>query len=511
MKVLLIYPDILGHHRDWTGYFYMGLASIAATLKLAGHSPTLLHITRKALRQDEFLERVNREGPDLIGFSSTSHMFSLVTEMAGWLADCRIKVPVICGGIHATIAPEEVIATRGITLVCRGEGEEPLVELCDQLSRGRAVDAIHNLWLRKGDEVIRNPVRQPRTNLDELPYPDRSLFDYPTLYFERRGTAVVMASRGCPYDCSYCCNHLLREVNGGKAVRFRGVENLLGEMRRIIRQYPFVRRFHFDDDILFLDRRWAAEFASRYPAEIGFPFECNGRADITDEHMVALMKKAGCRLVKIGVESGNERISNDILNRRLSNAQIRKAFAACKAAGIGRESFNMLGVPTDTVHTMLDTIKLNAEIAPDQTSATIFQPYYGTRLAKLCQEQHLAAGHRINADVFSGSNLDLPGATRAQILMLRDYFKILIVMYWMLGRLPAGLNRRLVALADSILSWRATARFLNFLHVPLEALRQLILVAIMKVHLFRQKRFATACPPPPAASGACAGVGNQLA
>jgi len=490
MRVLLIYPDILHHHRDWTGYYYVGLATLAAVLKQEGHQVSLLHIARKPLRRDEFFRRLDAEAPELIGFSSTSHLFPLVKEMAGWLAEAGRRIPVICGGIHPTIAPEEVIATPGIDMICRGEGEGALSELCARLSQGLPIDDIQNLWIRKGNQVIRNPVRPPISDLDSLPYPDRSIFDYPTLHLEKTGRAMFMASRGCPYDCSYCCNHLLRKISpGGRSVRFRSVDNLLGEIRAVTRQYPFIRALVFDDDILFLNRRWATEFAERYPVEIGLPFVCNARADVTDAGMVALMKKAGCRHVKFGLESGNEEISNLILNRRLTNDQIRKAFALCKQAGLETESFNMVGVPCDTVSTMLDTIKLNAEIGTDHLQATIFQPFYGTKLATFCEEQHLVkSGGRIGIDMFSGSILDLPGTSRAQVLMLRDYFKVLVFVYRQFGRLPAGVSRHLVALTDRLLEFRATAGLLNLIHVPLEAVRQAILIVLMKLALLRQKR-----------------------
>lgn len=475
MKVLLIYPDVLYHYHAWSGHFYIGLASIAAVIKRDGHQVGLIHITRKLPERRDFLDSVLRHAPDLIGFSTTSHMFPMVREMAGWLADARLKVPVICGGIHPTIAPEEALATRGLDMICRGEGEEAVTELLGRMSHGASVDDIKNIWVRRGDDVIRNPVRPPVSDLDSLPYPDRGIFDYPSLYRERTGAAMFMASRGCPYNCSYCCNHLLRKISpGGKAVRFRSVDNLIQEIHAVTRQYPFINSLVFDDDILFLDRQWSAEFAKRYSLEVGLPFACNARADVTDERTVALMKQAGCRHVKFGVESGNEQISNHILNRHLTNAQIRKAFSLAKQAGLTTESFNMVGVPCDTVATILDTVKLNAQLGSHLIQTSIFQPYCGTKLTEFCQERHLIKGG-IGTDFFSHSILELPGATRQQILMLRDYFKVLVVAYRLLGKLPTVLSRPLISLADKLLSLRPTASMMNALYVPLESMRQWVL------------------------------------
>lgn len=496
MKVLLIYPDVLYHYHAWSGHFYIGLASIAAVIKRGGHQVGLIHITRKTPERREFLDSVVQHAPDLIGFSATSPMFPMVRELAGWLADAQLGIPVICGGIHSTIAPEEAIATRGIDMICRGEGEEVIAEVLDRMSCGEAVDEIKNLWVRRKGEVIRNPVRPPVSDLDSLPFPDRGIFDYRSLYRERTGTAIFMASRGCPYNCSYCCNHLLRKISpGGKAVRFRSVDNLIMEIHDVRGKYPFVNSLVFDDDILFLDRAWSAEFAERYSSEVGLPFTCNARADLTDERTVALMKKAGCWYVKFGIESGNEQISNDILNRHLTNEQIRKAFSIARQAGLTTGSFNMVGVPCDTVSTILDTVKLNAQLGRHLIQASIFQPYHGTNLAEFCQEKQLIKGG-IGTDWFSSTILELPGVTHAQILMLRDYFKVLVVAYRSLGKLPLGLSRPLTALADKMLSLRATATVLNGLYIPLEAIRQWTLTMLSRAKPTRsrpQNELASSC------------------
>jgi len=266
------------------------------------------------------------------------------------------------------------------------------------------------------------------------------------------------------------------------------VANLIDEIRQGTQRFPFIRRLVFDDDILFMDRRWSAEFAEQYSSEIGLPFVCNGRADLIDERTVTLMKKAGCTHVKFGLESGNEQISGEILNRGLSNEQMRRAFAHCKKAGLTTETFNMVGVPHDTVPTILDTIKLNAEIKADRIQTSIFQPYQGTKLALRCQEEDLLKGKKIGTDIFSGSILELPGITRAQVLMLRDYFKLLVRVYRLINLLPAGLSRSMTTLIDWMLSRPGIAGILNIAHTPVDSLYQLLLLTRLKWNQARQRR-----------------------
>ena len=211
MKVLFIYPDILLHRPDWPGYFYTGISSLAAVLKNEGHTVSLLHVTR-CIAKSELIERVRNETPDLLGFSSSSPMFPFVREFASWLAESEMEVATICGGIHPTIAPEEAINTQGIDMICRGEGEAALSELCRRLERNEDISNIRNLWIKRNGQIIRNPLRPIMDDLDKLPFPDRGIFDYENLYGEREGRLSFLASRGCPYDCTYCCNHLIRKI-----------------------------------------------------------------------------------------------------------------------------------------------------------------------------------------------------------------------------------------------------------------------------------------------------------
>jgi len=146
MKITFIYPDILLHRPDWTGYFYVGIGSLSAVLKKQGYETSLLHIT-KPVSKSKFMKRLEKETPDLIGFSSTSPMFPLIRQYASWLEG--LGVPTICGGIHPTIAPDEVLQTRGIDMICRGEGEAPLSELCRKMENNEDTSDILNLWIKR--------------------------------------------------------------------------------------------------------------------------------------------------------------------------------------------------------------------------------------------------------------------------------------------------------------------------------------------------------------------------
>jgi len=490
LKVVFVYPDLLLHRPDWEGYFYVGVASLSAVLKEAGHKTSLIHIT-KPIGKSDFIARVEKENPALIGFSISSPMFPFVRKYISWLVEAEAGVPIICGGIHPTIAPEECIKTDGIDMICRGEGEASLTELCQRLENREDISDILNLWIKKDGSIIKNPLRPLLDDLDKLPFPDRRIFDYQNLYCERKGMGAFLVARGCPYNCTYCCNHLTRKIYGseGKPVRFRSVDNIILEVKQVLQDYPFIKKLIFDDDILFLKEAWAEEFAEKYSQEIGLPFICNARANLISPAIVNLLKKAGCFHVKFGLESGNENIANNVLNRHLTNEQIKRAFAMCKKAGLITESFNMVGIPYETPSTVLDTIKLNAVIGVDKMQVSIFQPYQGTKLGELCREQGFMAAGDLEPDWFLCSILKLNTITPRQILMFRDYFKILVRYYQGLGKLPGPISRSCIKFSDKLLSFAPFAKVLNAMYVPLNYL-------FRKLQLLKTKVKAAKCKTP---------------
>lgn len=452
MRVTFIYPDLLETMPGYTGAFYTGVGYLSSVLKKAGHHTELIHIVKEDIEREEFIGRLLKGAPNLIAFSSTTNMFPTVTKLAGWIREEGCGVPVICGGVHPTLSAEEALATHGLDMVCVGEGEEALAELCERLEAGKDYSDIHGIWARVRGQVRRNPVRPLIQDLDSLPFPDREVFDYLNLYLERSGVGIFMASRGCPFSCTYCSNKGLREKSEGKGryLRFRTPQNIVAEIKEVVGRYPFIKSISFDDNIFFLKRDFAVEFASLYPREVGLPFSCNMHPLYCNREMARLLKQAGCWEVKIGLESGNEEIRKKVLNRDLSQEVMIKAFRACKEEGIKIFSFNMLGLPEETPRTILDTIKLNALVGSDDIQHTIFHPYPGTELYEMCKGKNLMSD-RVVTSYYADSILNLGTIRREQILMFHKYFHLLVKVYGFLYRLPWVLSRACIGVLDSVL------------------------------------------------------------
>ncbi len=451
----------------------------------------MLHITKPMLNRDNFMAELLQTDPHLIAFSSTTNMFPCVQELVGWIRDEGCRVPIICGGVHPTLRAHHALATPGLDMICVGEGEEAIVELCRKLEEGRDYSDISNIWSKVNGEVRGNPLRPPIQNLDSLPFPDRDIFDYPNLHLESKGKAVFMATRGCPFSCTYCSNTALREVHGGpgKYLRFRSPENVTAEILEVIERYPFIRTVYFEDDILFLKKDFARRFASHYPEKISLPFTCNMHPSFCSKETVALLKKAGCSGIRIGLESGDEQIRREVLNRNYPQDVLIKAFLNCKEAGLKIRSFNMVGIPGETPRKVLETIKLNARAGIDELQCSIFQPYPGTKLYDICLEKGLFSG-KIPTDYYYTPTLNLGQLNNKQIFMFRSYFSQLVKLYRIIYLLPGPISTASEKALDSILCFKYTPEpsigLFSFLKKMLKKIKQ-VKIELLASHL-RKKR-----------------------
>ncbi|MFC1991164.1 B12-binding domain-containing radical SAM protein [Chloroflexota bacterium] len=379
MKIHFIYADV--NTLFYNGVHH-GIASISSVLKENGHSVSL-HYIKKEPSKNNILDRIREESPDLIAFSVVTNQVNRIKIWSNWIKQ-EMDIPIICGGIHATLFPEEIIGFDGVDIVCIGEGEYPLLDLANNPER----TDIKNLWIKHGNEIIKNPLRALIDPLDSLPFPDYELFDIMTILKDRDGDFSLIASRGCPFNCSYCCNHALRNVQSGigNYVRAQSVDYILREIGSLLARFP-VTHLTFADDILGFQKAWTYEFCEKYSKQYSLEFECNARVEMVDENLIKVLKTAKCTKVNMGIESGNEWLRKNILHRNMSNEQIINAFDIAHKYGIRTLSYNMIGLPYETPEMVLETINLNKRAEPDQLAISFFYPYPGTELYELCRRE----------------------------------------------------------------------------------------------------------------------------
>ena len=392
MRFLFVYPDFLEATKlvkSIPGNYNEGIASISAVLRQGGHDTFLLHLTYMPTRED-FIRQVKSFSPDMIGFSVRTSALGFVTEMAGWLDDAMGEVYVIAGGYHASLAPEEVITLRGIDAVCLGEGEFVTLDFVSSFeANGRPDLSADSFWIREGDTIHKNPVRPYLLDVDALPFPDLDIFDFPRLKSNAtQNTAEVIVSRGCLYSCTYCANAQLRNLYPDKKhyTRFRSPENAIAYLERQLEKDPKIEAFNFNDAILNMYEDWFYAFTQLYMEKIGKKYTCNLRFDHMDEKMARRLADSGCYLVTIGLENGNEAFRRKYLRRTMDNDHIVEVSHMLRRFGVIVYTYNIIGLPHETLELSLETIRLNARMHTDNIVASNFFPYPATEIRRIAEE-----------------------------------------------------------------------------------------------------------------------------
>jgi len=361
----------------------LALMELSAYLKAHGHRTDLL-IERE---EKDLFSRIDAIGPDhfLVPASILAHNWFM--NMCARLKDRYPEKKVIVAGTHPTFYPD-IISFPPIDIICLGEAEESVLELCDCLETGAPIHSVKNLWVKENGKVFKNPLRDLLEDLDSIPLPDRGL------YYDRYASArdfewkKFMSGRGCFHSCAYCYQPVFRNLyrNHGRYIRRKSPERVVEEVRFVADRYP-IRIAHFSDDLFITDLGWLERFEQAYRRKLALPFSCNSSVEFIDEKAVACLARAGCRSIAIGIETGVEEQRWRILNKRISNEDIIRVARLIKRAGIQLVTFNMLANPGETFEDALETLKINVRIEADYARVNFCFPIPGTSLASYSVEK----------------------------------------------------------------------------------------------------------------------------
>lgn len=291
---------------------------------------------------------------------------------------------IITGGPHPTILPDRVLAHPGVDAVALGEGEETLQELVNRFPDFRNIAGVH---YKEGGAVVRNPLRPPVADLDQLEMPAYDLLDmkrYMKSWFQMdavspdlKGTNII-ATRGCPYACSFCQPTLDRIF--GRKLRLRSPGNIVAELAHLNERYG-IESFIFADDTLNIDREWLKSLCAALSASgLGLVWGCNIRANLADRAELEMMREAGLRKVFMGIESGSDRILRDVYKKGITLDQVRDAVSAVKGLGLRMQGYFMLGAPSETPAEIRSTLSLARSLPIDDATFSITTPLPGTHL-----------------------------------------------------------------------------------------------------------------------------------
>jgi radical SAM superfamily enzyme YgiQ (UPF0313 family) len=439
MRVVFLEVDT---ERSWA-VASIGPAFIGAYLRAHGHQ---VGFVRAALDSTdaEVVQQIVSETPDLVGVSLTTRQWlrarQLVQELRG-----RSDVRVIAGGIHATFAPEAILAADGFDYVCLGEGEQPMLDLVEALEHGRGTDSIANIWKRGSPG--RPPTRPPLAPLDRLPFLARDLLDEPV------GTVHIATQRGCPFPCTYCAARMYNQLyaaDGEEYGRRRSHVNVLAELHDL-RAQDRLGYVIFLDDTFTINHSWVMEFCRLYGDAIGAPFSLHARVETVNEGLLQMLAAAGCHQITYGVESGSERVRRTIMRRQVTNQRFRDVFRWTRDAGILLTANFMLGLPGETRDDLEQTLELAEELNVADFGYFVFYPYPGTHLFDECVLRgYLPADYLERPANHRESILQLPDLSRDDIAEYYDRFTAL--------RQKLYVNRYGAAVASTVVDVAESAR-----------------------------------------------------
>lgn len=339
---------------------------------------------------EDLAEKIADYQPDLIGITIVEDTYALSLSLLKSVKE--FDIPVIAGGVFVTFSPDEVIANETIDMICIGEGEEALVELCEKMSWNEDYSTTKNLWVKKDGKIIKNSLRQI-TDINKLPFIDYDIFEKKRLYRPMYGKIYTMIhvemDRGCPYNCTYCEAPQLRKLfqdNGcGNYYRKKDINRLIAEIRYLVDKYqPDYVNFNAES-FLAKSAKELREFAHQYK-EIGLPFWCQSRPETVTEDKIKILKGMNCQNLQFGIEHGNEEFRTRLLNRPGSNEQMLKALKIVEKYRIDYTVNNIIGFPDETRELVFDTINFNRQINPSTINCYFFTPYRGTALYEYCVE-----------------------------------------------------------------------------------------------------------------------------
>ncbi len=391
MKILFIYPN----SGSQTGFNY-GVSQMIANLEQAGHHSDFMHLCEDIAplpEKEEFLKQVAESNPDIIGFSVVTTQWELTKKVASWCKE-SIDTPLICGGIHATVAGEEVLKTGFFDYIMVGECDEAIVDFLDKLSCGTSVSLLANVGLVLNGEIRINPVR-PLPQLDNMPQKNYKKLHFQEIIDAKNGWVGLMASRGCPFNCSYCFNHVMvkRYQNDLKCsltklgyIRHHSVEQVVTEIKYLEDNYKNIKMYIFDDDLFIFDKKFVYDFSKEYKKTSKIPFVVNGHVGLFDDDRSKALSNANCKIVKFGVESGSEKIRKQVMHRYTSNKQIIDAIALVHKYKMHSSCFIMFGLPHETMGDAMETVTLMSKTLPSRFRWTYFYPFPGTEAHKISIE-----------------------------------------------------------------------------------------------------------------------------
>ncbi|MBI5492183.1 MAG: B12-binding domain-containing radical SAM protein [Deltaproteobacteria bacterium] len=422
MKILFVIKDV--EYID-----PMGIMLLSALAKERGHST---HIA--VLADGDLVEKVKSIRPDVAAFSAKTGEHKYYIAANELIKGISKEIFTVIGGPHATFFPE-MIEKHPFDALCVGEGDDAWPELLDAINTGKPFDNIPNIITKRNfDRSKPLPLRMRRRSLDDLPFLDRDLF-YSSTRLGRFPMRSFMVGRGCPYKCTYCFNHkynMLYKGKGPLASRM-SVDRAIAELKELKKKHETQFIKFYDDIFVLKDDEWLDEFSVKYPREIGVPFHCLMRANLLTESILVKLKKAGLASMSMSIESGNDKIRNEVLKRNMSRETMVGAFDLCARHNVPTFSNTIFAIPGSSLKEDIESLDLNLRCKVALGEFPLFFPYPETELANYAIKRGDFDGDYDRLHMSYQSTSPLNCFTKKEKLLQRNLSLLSTVCLWKPG------------------------------------------------------------------------------
>lgn len=424
---------------------------ISALLKRAGHPVRNVLLARPPnipYRQDE-IDQLHEivKGTDLVMIAVYSSFADRAIQVSGFVRKKYPGMKVIWGGPHCISAPE--FSLRYADGVCFAEGDKAIVDLADKMEAGADYLNTPNMAFNVGGSFKTNNVLPPFSDMDNLPYYDydinnRYLLDEELLPVTKRmvqeyyvsypfgsPTFTLITSRGCPYQCTYCNNIRYIAMHGHTPIRFQSVNRFIDELEYAIRYFDFFQFVAFgDDDFLLRDRKQLEDFAGQYRKKVGLPFGICVSANTFRREKMEILLDAGLKLVQLGVQSGSQRVIDEIFDRKIKVTKtweiVRQIEPFYKTHGLNLLLDFIIDNPYETRNDIIQTYRYLTSL-PNHVRVNIFSLAFfpGTPIYNKALKDGIIEPY--SEDFFRFFNTN-------KITYQRNYETILILLFKLLCR-----------------------------------------------------------------------------
>jgi|SRR3989338_1095092 len=407
MKILLVNPPWYRLFGEELAAFPLGLSHIAGVLEKEGFDVAVYNADHskgaisdlsagemmehhekymKILKDlsypiwDEVREQIKKQKPDLVGVNVWTPKLGSALNVAKICKEINPEIKVVFGGVHPTIMPDETLANENVDFLVRQEGEYTMLELAQKLQKNEPVDDVLGISWKKNGSVINNPNRPLIDNLDAIPFPARHLLvDKETYHPNAFGK--IFASRGCPYQCTYCGSNKIWT----RKVRYRTPKNVVDEIEYVKKEYGSTH-FVFEDDLLTINKVFLMEICDELiRRKVNIEWSCETRANLIFDELVKKMKASGCTGIVIGIESGSPKVLKDI-KKGIVPQQVMDAAKIIKDNGLIYSAFFMIGFPTETKEDIQMTVDLMRKTQPFNAVLSVLTPYPDSEAYFQCKE-----------------------------------------------------------------------------------------------------------------------------